>query len=195
MKRNAAILARAHQNKVDASTWYHNVNHTFQDNDLRSLDLQPPLLREDDLMISGSNLPIHLRANLNLQERQLVVSEVCEKRRQLLSRIASEERQAAHGKTLLFSPDQSLYDGAAELESEGFFDFYNVPAWDTWMLYVEDDIEKIYSPDWMSYLVSWIPNDLVDIVNDSINVNPERCLSWAKDIQTPLAQELSQLDS
>ena len=73
------------------------------------------------------------------------------------------------GRGLLFIPQDSLSDGAATVQSEGFFDVDNVPAWDTW-IYFEGRT-----------LLSWVPAQLISKVQSGIDVNPEGCIKWADD--------------
>ena len=81
------------------------------------------------------------------------------------------------GKLLLFYPDGSLSDGAAEAASRGFFDNYNLPASDTWVYYGTDGSGSRNFDQ--NFLVSWIPRQFVPLVNDGITVNPEGCIEWA----------------
>jgi hypothetical protein len=80
------------------------------------------------------------------------------------------------GRLLVYVPDLDLRDGAAEAETDGFFDVYNAPPWDTWVAFVEDDIGFEYP-----YLVSWVPPSLIEIVARGIQVNPEECIRWLDD--------------
>ena len=82
-----------------------------------------------------------------------------------------------NGKLLLFYPDGSLSDGAAEVASRGFFDGGNVPAWDTWVYYGTDGSGSTSSDQ--SFLVSWVPRQFVPLVHGGIEVNPEGCIEWA----------------
>ena len=59
------------------------------------------------------------------------------------------------GRLLVYYPDEQLADGAAEVESGGFFDIENVPAWDTWVGLYQDERDD-------DYLVSWVPRSLLD---------------------------------
>jgi hypothetical protein len=77
----------------------------------------------------------------------------------------------SEGKLLLFTPQDSLSDGAATVASEGFFDVDNVPAWDTWIYF---DGQR---------LLSWVPAQLISRVQSGIDVNPEGCIGWADDGQ------------
>ena len=70
-------------------------------------------------------------------------------------------------------PDYSLFDGAAEVETHGFFDSFNLPPWDTWISYVHE------------HLLAWVPSALVELVDGGIQVNAEQCIVWADDGDTP----------
>ena len=112
----------------------------------------------------------------------------------------------AGGRLLLYDPYQNLADGAAELESQGFFNVDNEPAWDTWVSFIHfpDKSEKrnrIYLSGqyvwsqlggdyFASCLISWIPPQLLDLVTQGVNVNPELCIAWADDTDMALTNEL-----
>jgi hypothetical protein len=106
-------------------------------------------------------------------ERSSIVEDIVQKRAQrlhvegqhpktLLSRLPT-------GRLLCYLPDENLSDGAARYASKGFFDVENVPAWDTWVCFLE------------GHLVSWVPPQLVELVACGIDVNPEGCIFWAPD--------------
>lgn len=79
------------------------------------------------------------------------------------------------GKLLVYFPEINLACGAAEDESHGFFDVQNVPAWDTWIAYVEEETnQSCYG----SYLIAWIPPEFIELSSGGINCNPEECLVW-----------------
>ena len=89
------------------------------------------------------------RSELNRSEVRLAIflrevqsRRLWQRRPELLSSGAIEPRE---GKVLLFTPQDSLSEGAATVASEGFFDVDNVPAWDTWLYF-----------DGRS-LLSWVP--------------------------------------
>jgi hypothetical protein len=81
------------------------------------------------------------------------------------------------GRLVVYFPDDDLADGAAEVQSRGFFDTYNAPPWDTWVAMVEDGPADRPRP----YLVSWVPPELVALAQSGIDVNPERCIRWLAD--------------
>ena len=91
------------------------------------------------------------------------------------------------GRLLVYFPDGELSDGAAEIESRGFFDVNNAPPWDTWIALFRDDSADISSRD---HLVSWVPKELVEIVDRGIYVNPEQCIVWLSDARIPIAERL-----
>ena len=82
----------------------------------------------------------------------------------------------AGGRLLLYCRDDNLADGAAELESDGFFDTDNVPTWDTWLC---DDTAPPDARARQHCLVAWIPPSHVDLADRGISVNPEECIVWA----------------
>lgn len=91
------------------------------------------------------------------------------------------------GRLLLFNPDQSLSDGAASIESHRFFDQDNIPAWDVWICYLNDET----SSTWQSYLICWVPPVLLECVDNGIAVNPEGCICWVDNLDTPFMRELN----
>lgn len=108
------------------------------------------------------------------------------------------------GRLVLFDPRSTLFDGAAEVGSDGFFDVSNVPPWDTWVAWVQDEerearhreegIAAAGGPggwtDFAACVVSWVPPELEDLVGYGIEVNPESCIAWASDVETALTQQL-----
>jgi hypothetical protein len=75
------------------------------------------------------------------------------------------------GRLLLYEPDTNLSDGAAKVETYGFFDEENVPPWDTWVAYMVEVSER-------DFLACWIPQHYVSLAAAGIAVNPEQCLAW-----------------
>lgn len=80
------------------------------------------------------------------------------------------------GRLMVYFPDGDLCDGAAEQATDGFFDVFNVPPWETWVGYFEDLPGRRGSYD--SYLLAYVPAALVDLANAGILVNPEECIMW-----------------
>jgi len=106
-----------------------------------------------------------------LAERKAIVEDIANRRAALLKIMgrypASLQTNLTEGRILLHAPNDNLSDGAATYPSKGFFDVNNVPPWDTWVCYVD------------SYLVSWVPPVLEELVSAGIAVNPEECIRWA----------------
>ena len=78
----------------------------------------------------------------------------------------------------------SLADGAALVESKGFFDACNVPPWDTWVAYLPSNREH------HNVVLCWVPACFHEVVGVGIDVNPERCIYWARDLQGPWREPL-----
>jgi hypothetical protein len=131
-------------------------------------------------------------------ERQAVVNDLAIARARLLARGDATSTSVVDGlgggRLLVFYPDATLSDGAAEAASGGFFDMENVPAWDTWVLATEDSRHAADPVSYSSYLVCWVPPVWVDPVDFGIRVNPEECILWASDVDTALTRQLRTAD-
>jgi hypothetical protein len=44
------------------------------------------------------------------------------------------------GRLLIFEPDMTVFDGASENASQGYFDIYDVPPFDTWVWYCNEKL-------------------------------------------------------
>jgi len=83
------------------------------------------------------------------------------------------------GRLLVYFPNNDLSCGAAEQQTEGFFDVNNVPPWDTWVAYIQDSRSiEFYDTE---YLIAWVPREFMTLADEGIVVNPEECIQWLKD--------------
>jgi hypothetical protein len=96
------------------------------------------------------------------------VAEVVAKRSRLLGNISPDTHWEVGGKLLLFTPSDTLMDGAAEYSSNGFFDVNNVPPWDIWVAFSDQT------------LVSWVPPMLVETAHMGIDADPAACIGWTE---------------
>jgi hypothetical protein len=86
------------------------------------------------------------------------------------------------GRILVYGPDEELSDGAAQLETNGYFDVYNCPPWDTWIALVQfSDGEKGRT----AHLFSWVPPVFESVAQRGIDVNPEASILWLEDWRSP----------
>jgi len=91
------------------------------------------------------------------------------------------------GRFLIYFPDESLFDGAAAMMSDGFFDDDNAPPWGTWFGYFQDGpLGSTYS----GYLLAWVPAAFIGAVQAGIDVNPEQCILWLADSSVELRRVL-----
>jgi hypothetical protein len=88
------------------------------------------------------------------------------------------------GRLLLYFPDADLCCGAAEAESRGFFDVHNCPPWGTWIGFFAD--EGVPDDAYASYLVAWVPGELLGLASRGIEVNPEACIAWLDEAEVSL---------
>jgi hypothetical protein len=101
-------------------------------------------------------------------------------------RSTSQRGAQMPGRLLVFDCQQGLSDGAAAAETGSLFDNDNVPPWDTWLLFVEETSRTQGRREaFDSYLLCWIPDELLKLGEKAIFVNAEGCLRWADEISTP----------
>jgi hypothetical protein len=60
------------------------------------------------------------------------------------------------GKIIVYFPDINLFDGASEIESEGYFNFIDCPPSSTWLYYHEGG-EAL-----LRHIIAWIPSDYLE---------------------------------
>ena len=148
-----------------------------------------------------------------LKEKQDVVNAVSLRREKLLMEAKIDTGplflKLLGGKLLIISPEDSDICCLSVYEAEGFIDEMDVPPWDTWIGYFEEQStpEETYVlqtqaryrafynksnssdfEDWthepiVSYILCWIPRDFVELVNEGVLVNPVECFFWASEYQ------------
>jgi len=82
---------------------------------------------------------------------------------------------ATPGRFMLHFPDENLTDGAAEVESHGFFDVFNLPPVDTWVSFFTEQPRPRSS---RRYLLCYVPGWAIERADAGIEVNPEECIAW-----------------
>ncbi len=111
------------------------------------------------------------------------------------------------GRLLIDDPEASDVCGLSGPESEGFIDALDVPPWDTWIGYfcepnapdpeevrrTQEAYRSFYNkpprdgfvnwqpPATVCYLLCWIPDEFVSLVDEGIKVNPVECFFWASE--------------
>lgn len=91
----------------------------------------------------------------------------------------------SEGRLLLFYMSDSLCDGIGPIESNGFIDICNFPAWDTW-IYHGIELQRLYrdskfqEPRDIEYLISWVPKEMILLVDMTIQTLAEQCLQWVE---------------
>src|SRR5438105_3498618 len=128
----------------EADLWYrHWLAASTDPRDLRSRELMPE-----------SSRPFF---NLPLSQRLPYVDQVCDRRGRLLESVGQHSMRSSRrplGKLLLYDPGANLFCGAAEVETQLFFDVDNVAPADFWIGYM---VEREPGEGFDSFLVSWIP--------------------------------------
>jgi hypothetical protein len=168
---------------------------------LRSAALQSGDLVEPPVMIANPKwwlLPKQRQRKIRSEakvERQNIVAALAQKRAELLRHEGSFPDEPLHdlagGRLLVYAPSEQFADGLAELETAGFFDIYNAPAWDTWICYIQDQEQpNSYSGDCRAFLISWVPPAFINLAAEGIFVNPEESIHWLTKFDTTFTQEL-----
>lgn len=150
---------------------------------LRSPDLKPP--REFTNEFRGGTGQIEYDA-LSTEQRAALVNEVSRRRSIMLAQhsIACPDWAAAgDGELLVVAIDYSLWEGLPESESNGFFDSYDIPAWDTWV-----HLQRFEGTD---VLLSWVPRALIETVNNGIIVSTTACIEWIDGLRLSAAERKS----
>ena len=106
--------------------------------------------------------------------------------------VANGAESMRGGRLLIYFPDADLADGAAEVQSRGFFDVHNVPPWDTWIA-LADDKPAVTDPSFQQYMIAWVPHELIACATAGIDVNPERCIAWLDESNVGARRELERL--
>lgn len=147
----------------DAATWSNlRWNPANPRSSLRDLEFSPDVF--------GSN-------------RYYIVNSVVFARRYAL-RDLDEDSSAyePRGKVLIYEPDMNVADGLSEGETGGFFDANDCPPWDLWIGLVRDKGRD--------YVLAWIPESLIGLVNLGAEVNCVDCFYWAENSSEEWARKL-----
>jgi len=134
-----------------------------------------------------------LRPSLLERDRARMVEAVATYRAQQVRElpIIGGRESLLGGRLLVYFPDDDLADGAADAESQGFFDVHNVPPWDTWVALGDDG--PLADVSFQQYVVAWVPPTLIDCAAAGIEVNPEECIAWLEDTAVGARGELRRL--
>jgi hypothetical protein len=97
---------------------------------------------------------------------QEIVATVISIRERLTKAISRTAADPTRGRILQYVPCENVSDGASRFASHGFFDVYDCPPWDLWLLYSERT------------LYSWIPEVLYPLAQSGIDANAIDCIRW-----------------
>jgi hypothetical protein len=168
--------------------------------DLRSRELQPECLRAPPRMSfphPAYNTCYSAGRSINeltSSELQAVVDRIAADRAAFLRDLAiASSSDLSAGRLLAYEPFASLWDGAAEVESGGFFDDDNTPPWDTWVAWISRGAEhprSKYRGD--GYILCWVPEALLVLAAGGIWANPEECILWADTPDPELVARLTE---
>lgn len=124
-------------------------------------------------------------SNGSAEEIAVVLAQVQKRRAQELSIRSVVPSDAHNGKLLLLLVELNLMDGAASGASNRFFDEFNLPPIATWV-----DLRWV-GPDKEAALLCWVPEIHVPNAQAGIDVNPEECMGWAREVAPDLYRDLA----
>lgn len=142
-------------------------------------------LRDPRLSPDGSTqaLPLY---SLSTSDQEQYVNTVCERRHVALQQLQSHARavsmSSCDARFLLYHPGETMNDGIAASESDGFFDEHNCPPWGSWIVYVSESLlwrAGIRRP--VGYLISRVPLECVVQASRGVESNAEGCITWLDD--------------
>lgn len=148
------------QRLAEAATWFEISSHLPESGFPRSADLHPRHLEPNRKETVGS---VAMQRNWGIRDNRAMPPHRIE------------------GRLLGYPPDDTLWDGASEGATGGFFDVEDAPPWDLWLGYVVEAGGR-----GRDYLVCWIPPALVQTADDGIIVNPVDCLFWLPELEREL---------
>lgn len=174
------------QYMVEAATWVEFVSSKNGNTVVRSEEIRPEYnLLENPYSKDYWNSITKLSEYYDFQKR--IVTDVVDKRSQILKEkgitLLKIDEVLKKGGLFYTFINQTVTDGACETVSNGFFDIYDSPPWDNWILLYEDKNSEI--------LVSWVPLSEVENVEKAIEVNIIDCIHWAIDCQNDLTVQLT----
>ncbi len=166
-----ALLAEAR--KLSAESYRRTNKPSTRAMDIfKSIDFQSFTKLRDQLRSPSLKPSIDIHATFDDPPQEVAVQEVVTRRHELLAWQANREDlwlpSAAEGSILIYMPHETVFDGASEVASEGFFDDHDAPAWDTWFHYRK------------GRLFSWVPSVLIPLAQAGIDANCVQCIDWAE---------------
>ena len=90
----------------------------------------------------------------------------------------SDKINLQDGSLIVFLADHACaWDGVAEVESNGYFDFFEYPPWDCWIYYVSRNEMKLAGLDKAStHMIAWVPAQFLAAVEVAIRFNADPAL-------------------
>lgn len=146
----------------DAAAWCHlHLNAFKPSTSLRTLAFAPDVFNSDHFHIV----------------RKVMISRASELDKNDSAKVPVSS--ALLGRILVYEPILGMYDCLAEGETDGFFDANDCPPGDLWIGFIRDAKT--------SYVLSWIPDYLIDVTESGIDVTCGGSLYWLDQSDEPWA--------
>ena len=128
--------------------------------------------------------------NYDYDRTRSIVAELVTRRCGLLSERAKRWTDLRQGRLLRHNFQETTNTDIPRLATDGFFDSWDVPAWDFWVAFVVDDPDPCDAAQMNNYLITWVPDELHDMVNQTIEASFEENLLWLDETSTEFSKGL-----
>lgn len=144
-----------------AHAWAAICSDNWKNSHFRTADLLPKLSKDEYDRIFGPS-------TFSVDEAKAIVLETIENRAKRTQGKLSDVN--LDGRILCHNFRETTYTCTPRDTTEGFFDRLDLPPWDLWISMVGDN----------EVLLSWVPKQLVDLVDRGVQSSAEENIFWAE---------------
>ena len=118
-------------------------------------------------------------------DRFATIESVARRRSTLLKRNAAKSENSSFGGRLVsIFIDESHTDGVADKATNGFFDLYDIPPWDTWIAMGHSHRTNDATKE--TFLLAWVPSEFISRVDDAIGASVSSSIVWTDTTPTDI---------
>ncbi|MCH8839445.1 MAG: hypothetical protein IH831_01965 [Planctomycetes bacterium] len=136
----------------------------WRKNQFRTAGLLPRTKKDEYNRIFGAS-------TFAVEEARVVVLQTLENREKLTQ--VHFDNVQIEGRILRHNFRETTYTCTPKERTDGFFDELDLPPWDLWIAISNDADNDV--------LLSWIPQELVDLVDKGVRSSAEENIFWVED--------------
>lgn len=141
----------------------------------RSIQFAPPLSLFEAFRLGGDSEAQQIRHVINARHHSV--------RNLGLDDFGDIEATQKRGRFLGLVLSWTMYDEANSHSTQGFFDESDAPPWDFWVDVVICRNSQVPQAIHET-LISWIPEEFLDVTQQGLEENCPQCFSWIKNIDS-----------